>query len=270
MKIRIISVFLLCIALSFSCKKEDYLAMGNTESLLLSQILIDKTPSFEYTYNSTKLINEEKSKFAYTINHYNDRNQLVTTEYYANFDILSNDPRVFEAAMNQKTWFAASKSDLSGTIKYEYNDKDQLTKSIFTPATGSPQSSQFTYDENDRIKQQNIFWENNRVGYIEYIYDFAGNVIVETLNTISATGVEELSTTTVYHYDQKQNPFKQISKLMTPGYNTNSNNIIKETQTIHLNAAQGGDIAETTINSYKYNTNGYPISKNGNIEYVYQ
>ena len=96
MKIKILSLCLLCFAISFSCKKDNYLKMDSTESLLLSQILIDKTPSFEYTYNSAKFINEEKSKFAYSVNHYNDLNQLVTVEYYANFDILSNNPQVAE------------------------------------------------------------------------------------------------------------------------------------------------------------------------------
>ena len=96
MKIKILSLCLFCVAISFSCKKEDYLKTDSTESLLLSQILIDKTPSFEYTYNSAKFINEEKSKFAYSVNHYNDLNQLVTAEYYANFDILNKNPYKIE------------------------------------------------------------------------------------------------------------------------------------------------------------------------------
>jgi hypothetical protein len=270
MKTKILSLCIFCVAISFSCKKDEYLKMDSADALLLSQIVIDKTPSFEYTYNSAKLINEEKSKFAYSVNHYNDLNQLTTADYYANFDILSNNPQVAEAAMNQKSWFTPTKSNLTGTIKYEYNDKGQLIKSIYTPSAGSPQSSQFSYNEDENINDQRLYWEDNLVGHIEYLYDFAGNLVEETLFTVSATGGEELNTTTVYDYDNKQNPYKLISRLMTPGINTNSNNITMETQTIHLSAAQGGDIVVVTKNSYKYNTSGYPIAKNGNFEYIYQ
>jgi hypothetical protein len=258
------------VAISFSCKKEGPFTDVNTPSLYLSQIVMDKTPSFEYTYNSAKFINEEKGRFTYTVNAYNEKNQLITTSYYTNYAILSSDPKVFEAAMNQKGWVAPSPSNLSGSIKYEYNDLDQLIKTTYTPATGSPQSSQFAYDENERINKQNLYWENTQVGYIEYSYNLNGNLVEENLYNISSAGEVELSTTTVYEHDNKPNPFKLISKLMVPGVNTNLNNVIKETQTVHMNAAQGGDIVGITESSYKYNANGYPVSKNGNVEYIYQ
>ncbi len=270
MKIKIISIFLLGAAIIFSCKKEDPFTNGNTESLFLRQIITDKTPTSEYTYSSAKFISEEKGKFAYTVNHYNDNDQLVSTEYYVNFAVLSKDQQVSEAAINQKSWVALTKSNLSGIITYAYNDKGQLIKTLYTPTTGNPQSSEFSYDENDRIGRQNLLWENSQLGYIEYTYDVDGNLTEENLYSISASGSEELSITTVYEFDGKQNPFKLISRLMIPGINTNINNVIKETQTIHLTAAQGGDFTEVTQNSYKYNTNGYPIGKNGNVEYLYQ
>ncbi len=270
MKIKIISLCLICIVISLSCQKEEDFTIGNTESLLLSQIVIDQIPSFGYTYNTEKLINEEKSKFAYTVNHYNENNQLVSTDYYANLAVLSQNPQVFEAAMNQATWVNPTASNFSGTIKYEYNVNGQLVKAIYSPANASPQSSQFSYDENERINRQNLYWEDNQVGYIRYSYDFGGNLIEESLYNISTAGGDEISTTTRYKFDKKQNPFKLTSKLMIPGIYTNRNNIIKEIQTIHLTAEQGGDIVAVTENAYKYNVNGYPIGKNGNVEYVYQ
>ena len=270
MKIRILHLCLICVVVSVSCQKEDYLDTANTESLLLSQIIVDKAPSFEYTYNSSNLINEEKSKFAFNVNHYNEKNQLVTTDYYTNFDILSNDPEVFETAMNQKYFVAATKSNLSGTINYEYSANDQLIKTIYTPALGNKQTSQFSYDGDERINKQVLYWDNNQVGYMEYSYDADGNLTEETLYSISISGGMELSASTVYEYDTKQNPFRRISRLPIPGINTNNNNITRETQTIHINAAQGGDVVETTTNSYKYNLYGYPIGRNGNVEYLYQ
>jgi antitoxin component YwqK of YwqJK toxin-antitoxin module len=98
MKIKIISLCLLTIAISFSCQEEDRLMPGITESLFLNQIIIDKTPSFEYTYNSAKFISQEKGRFTNTVNTYNEKNQLVGSDYYSNLALLSNDPKVFEAA----------------------------------------------------------------------------------------------------------------------------------------------------------------------------
>jgi hypothetical protein len=270
MKIKIISLFLLAAAITFSCKKEDAFTSGNAESLFLRQIITDKIPSSEYAYNSAKFISEEKGKFAYTVNNYNVNDQLVSTEYYVNFAILNKDPQVSETAMNQKGWVALTKANLSGTLSYEYNGQGQMMKTLYTPSTGIPQSSEFTYDENERISRQDLYWETNQLGYIEYTYDSDGNLTEENLYTISASGSAELSITSVYEFDGKQNPFKLISRLMIPGINTNNNNVIKETQTIHLNASQGGDITEVTANTYKYNTNGYPIGRNGNVEYLYQ
>jgi len=270
MKIRILSLCVVCIMMSVSCQKEDYLNTGNTQSLLLRQIIVDKAPSFEYTYNGSSLINDEKSKFAYTVYNYNERNQLATTDFYANFDILSNDPKIFEAAINQKNFVTATKSNLSGTISYEYNSNDQLIKTVYTPASGNQQTSQFSYDADERISRQNLYWGTNQVGFIEYVYDADGNLTEEALHSISISGGTELNTTTLYEFDNKHNPIKPTSRLPLPGINTNTNNITKETRTIHMNAAQGGDIVETTVNSYKYNLNGYPIGRNGNVEYLYQ
>jgi hypothetical protein len=270
MKIKIISMFLLAAAITFSCKKEDPFVNGNAESLFLRQIITDKTPSSEFMFNSAKFISEEKGKFTYTVNHYNDNDQLISSEYYVNLAVFSKDPQVSETAMSQKFWVVPTKSNLGGTITYDYNNNGQMIKSLYTPSTGSPQTSEFIYDENERIGRQNLYWENNQMGYVEYSYDIEGNLIEENLYSISASGSKELSSTTVYEFDGKQNPFKLISRLMIPGINTNINNIIKETQTIHLTAAQGGDITEVTTNSYKYNTNGYPVSRNGNVDYLYQ
>jgi hypothetical protein len=108
------------------------------------------------------------------------------------------------------------------------------------------------------------------VGYIDYLYNLNGNLVEENLYNISAEGVTEISTTTIYEHDNKPNPYKLISKLMVPGVNTNLNNVIKETKTVHMTAAQGGDIVGIIESAYKYNANGYPVSKNGNVEYLYQ
>ena len=74
----------------------------------------------------------------------------------------------------------------------------------------------------------------SETGYIDYLYDYKGNLIKEILYDISETGVAELSTTTKYLFDSKQNPYQSFKSLMIPGIYTNRNNIIKEIYTVHV------------------------------------
>ena len=271
MKFKIISFCLLFVAIFLSCKKEGPLDVGNANILLLSTVTIDNQPSFEYLYNGANLVSEEKSKVDYTIHHYNDKNQLVTSDYYVNYNILSSDLQVFGTAMNITEWVTPDNVNKGGTFKYEYNDNGQLIKTTFSrTSSGSSEYSEFSYDVNNRISIQTLYWENNETGYIEYSYDAKGNLIKEILYNVSATGVAELSTTTLYEFDNEQNPYKSFGGLMTPGIRTNRNNIIKETNMIYLNADKVADKAQITQTSYTYNGTGYPISKNGNTQYLYK
>ena len=56
---------------------------------------------------------------------------------------------------------------------------------------------------------------------------------------------------------------------MKPGLYSNTNNIIKETYTLHFEVDDDIEAVQITENSYEYNEEGYPIRKNGNTEYVY-
>jgi hypothetical protein len=73
-----------------------------------------------------------------------------------------------------------------------------------------------------------------------------------------------------YVFDNELNPYKATSRLMLPGITTNQNNIIKETYTIHLSANQGSDNVQAAETKYEYNGLGYPITRNGNIKYIYK
>lgn len=270
MKLKIISICLFFVAVFLSCKKEDFLIDSNTSvSNLLSQVKTDNQPSIAYSYNVSNIVSEEKSKYDFTSYRYNDKNLLVTADYYTNYNILSSDLQVVETCLNMKDWFTADNANKGGSINYEYNDKQQLVKSVYSTPSGSYQFSEFSYGTNDRITRQLLYWEDTKTGYIDYSFDDKGNLIEENLYYLSTAGVAELITTTRYEFDNQQNPYKSVSRLMTPGINTNINNITKETCTIHLNASQGADKVEVTENSYKYNSSGFPISKNGNIEYIY-
>jgi hypothetical protein len=107
-------------------------------------------------------------------------------------------------------------------------------------------------------------------GYIEYSYDGKGNLTKEILYDQSGSGVAEPSTTTKYVFDNKQNPYKTFKSLMIPGINTNRNNVTKEIYIVHVRAGLGTEKVQATENSYEYNINGYPVSKNGNLQYIYE
>jgi hypothetical protein len=275
MKLKIIIVSLLLVTAFYSCKKDDPVTdvTGNvpvkTILPVLSQVMSDNQATFIYVYNSSKLISEEKSKFYFTINQYNTKNQLISTDYYSNSNILSADLQVVQAAMDQQEWVTPDSPNKGGTITYDYNANGQLTKSTYTPVVGSSQYSEFTYDSYNKIYKQTLFWGDAQTGYIEYSYDGKGNLVKEDLYNLTATGTAELITTTAYEFDNQLNPYKLVSRLMTPGINTNLNNIIKETFTIHGQSATGSDNVQVTQSTYIYNANGYPVSKNGNVTYIY-
>jgi hypothetical protein len=90
------------------------------------------------------------------------------------------------------------------------------------------------------------------------------------LYSVTSAGIPELSTTTQYEFDNNKNSFRSFYKLMIPGINTNSNNIIKETLTIHFIAEQLPDKVQITATSYTYDSRGYPIRKNSTDEFIYE
>jgi YD repeat-containing protein len=277
MKIKIITICFFLVLMIISCKKEDLsngLSNGNpTPSYvaIVSKVLTDNLCSSEYVYNDSNLVVQEKTKYDFTTHHYNSKGQLATTDYYGNDDILSSDLQVFQTAINKVDWVTPANGKKGGTITYTYDNSGKLTKSTnLTPSSSTTEYSDFTYNSSNKISRQTMYWGSSATGYIDYSYDGSGNLVKEMLYNIPATGVAELITTTVYAFDNNSNPFRYTGKLPIPGINTNANNIVKVTYTIHVTPDQGGDKVQISQTTYQYNGMGYPISKNGNITYSYK
>lgn len=271
MKLKIISSCLLIILILLSCRRENLVIAEKTDGPLLSKVQIADLPFYEYAYNGENLVSEEKSKYYYTVHQYNDMNQVLGTDYYTDNALLSNDQKIIENALTRKGLINSANSEKGATLKYEYNIDGKLTNTTFSRSSNSnPEYSEFSYDADGRIGKQTLFWDNKILGYIDYLYDGRGNLIKETLYSITSDGLPELSTTTQYEFDNNQNPLRSFYRLMTPGINTNRNNIVKETFTIHFKADQGPDKVQTTVTSYTYDSRGYPISKNDTIKYLYE
>lgn len=276
MRLKITFFCLLFVTIFFSCKKEDLsngLSSGNNPAgtiPVLSKVLIDNQSAYEYVFNDSSLLTTEKSKFNLNLNHYNALGQLASTDYYGNDAVLSSDAQVFQAAISSTDWVTSATGVKGGTLSYIYNDQAQLIKTSYSrPTSTVSEYSQFTYS-NGKINRQSMYWDNAATGYIDYSYDDKGNLVKEMLYNLPASGVAELITTTQYEFDSKLNPYKLYSKSLIPGITTNQNNIIKVTYTIKINPAQGSDKVQITQDSYTYNTQGYPVTKNTNTTYIYK
>src|SRR4030043_875918 len=121
----------------FSCEKDKQLIIENTDIPLISKVLIGGEIYKKYSYNDANLISEEKSKFHYTKHIYNDRNQLITSDFYWDNSMASSDSRVIEAAMNRKEWVNPDNTPKSISHVLEYNRMKHIIRKSFIRPSGN-------------------------------------------------------------------------------------------------------------------------------------
>jgi hypothetical protein len=236
---------------------------------LISRILIEGEVHKEFTYNSSFLLNEEKSKFFYTKHTYSNDGHLKESEFYLDPGIFSSSSYVVEQTMSRKEWVNPGNSEKSLTQKFDYDEEGNLArKTYIRPSADNTEYSVFTW-EDGRIIKETMYYDNKVSGYMDYQYDAAGNMIKKDKYRNLEDGSVEHSTTTEYEFDNMKNPFRAFRQLLTPGVNTNTNNITKETYTIHFEVDAFIEKVQVTENSYQYNRRGYPVRVNGEAEYIY-
>jgi len=265
-----IALVLFSVIIFTSCEKEGQVTIKKSDIPLISKVLINGETYMEYTYNEANLVTEEKSKFHYTMHSYNDINLLLRSDFFWDMSLASSNGSVIEAAMNRKEWVNPFNTPLSfsHSLKYKSNG-ELLRKSFFSPSDSKSQYNEYTY-ENNRISRQTMYWHNAISCYIDYEYDKRGNLIKESKYHVSAGGSVELSTTTEYEFDDMHNPYLAFKCLLSPGRYTNPNNITKETYTLHFEVDKWIQKVQVTINTYEYNSKGYPTKVNGEVEYIYK
>ncbi|HEY3388575.1 MAG TPA: hypothetical protein VGK38_03315 [Prolixibacteraceae bacterium] len=262
-------ILFLLLALFAACKKDKPLIIENPGNPLLSKLMYGPELATEYTWNNYYLISEEKSKFFYTRHNYNSQNQLISSDYYVNPSIYSSDMSVVQAGMNRAEWVNPDNTAKEMYKTYEYNQNGQLIKCTINRLNTSYQSySIFEYNSSGQISKETWFAENKAYGNNEFTYNEAGNLILKRHNDISADGSIKLSTTTEYVFDNKKNPYL-LFKMQIPGLYTNQNNIIKETYTLFFEVDPSIDKIQILETNYDYNDGGYPVKKNGDIEFIY-
>jgi len=263
-----ISLVILLFAGFSSCNKEST-EIDFSGRDLISRIMTDGEVYKEYTYDRSFLLNEEKSKFFYTKHNYNKDGQLTESEFYLDPGIFSSSSYVLEQTMSRKEWVNPGNSEKSLTQKFDYDEFGNLArKTYIRPSADNTDYSVFTW-EDGRIIKETMYYNARISGYINYYYDGAGNMVKKDKYLVPSDGSEELRTTTDYEFDNMKNPFRAFKELLTPGVNTNANNITKETYTIHFEVDAFIEKVQVTENSYQYNRRGYPVRVNGEAEYIY-
>ncbi len=95
---------------------------------------------------------------------------------------MSSDIKTIETTLSQSDLVTSENSSKGGSITYEYNSSGQLAKAVFNRVqSANSEYSVFSYDENNRINKQILYWNSEETGYIDYSYDGKGNLIKEIL-----------------------------------------------------------------------------------------
>ncbi len=262
MRLKLIFLFFFGIAVLHSCDKERecILPVENQDMPLLTKEIYSDELFNEYTYTDENLLKERKSKWSYTVYHYNEDHQLVSYDFYYDLRIASSDWATAQAALNRTDWVTPENTELSGSGTYFYSKNGQLEKiQVTNQPNGTNNLTTFDYDANGRIGKKTFWSDNLPVGFIEYAYDEQGNLVLETRYYLS-NGASRISSTTEYVYDDQKNPYKAFQRLLLPGENTNENNIIKQTVTFYEDIP-GVEKVQVTESDYQYNSQGYPVAK---------
>ena len=255
-------IFLICL---FSWGRNDNINAQNTIDLKLIKVISDSITFYEYSYNNTNLISEEKSKLRYTKYNYNDTDQLISVDCYEDPALYSSSSVVIEASRKREEWTNPNNTEKSYSIIYEYDAAGQLIKS-----TNYLGYSIYSYDKNNRISSLTFYHDDKISNYIDFEYDKKGNLTKRNKFQVSESGEKALINKALFKFDSKHNPYKAFNNLMIPGKYTNQNNIVMTTST-NYHLIEGMEDKKNTIKtSFQYNVYGYPITKDINIKYMYE
>jgi hypothetical protein len=253
-----------------SCRKEDAESKAENIGLPLIIKIIHSNDRFnqEYAYNRANLVAEEKSLYSFVKHYYNSDNSLAKTEIYFDERLASSDWETAQAAMNRTEWVTPENTPLTFSQTFIYSD-ERLSRVNETRRNGYKGYSVFDYDEAGRISRQSYYYEERVSSYSDFLYDDKGNLIKMSRYWVSVIGKATLSFTREYTFDNYFNPFKVFIRLQLPGVNTNENNIVKETYNYYSDSDGSLVSTSSTDYSYLYNSLGYPIIRDGSIQYEY-
>jgi len=149
---------------------------------------------------------------------------------------------------------------ISQVSEFEYDDSLRLArKLLYNINSGNLQLSgwqTYDYEDNKIIKLNSFNAQGELILYNVYTYDENDNIISDSFYTnFSGIKLERMMTC---EFDNKNNPYRVFEHEGTPGKFTNRNNITSET---YINYGYN-EPPITKLNSYEYNTLGYPVKIN--------
>ena len=106
--------------------------------------------------------------------------------------------------------------------------------------------------------------------HFDFKYDKKGNLIKRNTFQVSETGEAQLINKTQFEFDNKHNPYRAFHNLMIPGKYSNPNNIVKTTSANYYLVENMDDDVSTVNTSFEYNDHAYPVTVNGELEYIYK
>lgn len=120
--------------------------------------------------------------------------------------------------------------------------------------------SVFEYNAGFLIKQTRFLEDGTPLGYTDYNYDVAGNIILSESYNRNNAGEMQLTQKVTYEHDQKNNPYLTVYlSVENIPFSINKNNIVRATATNYTQSAQG--IANSSNTSYQeYNPQQLPLS----------
>jgi hypothetical protein len=172
--------------------------------------------------------------------------------------------------MKRTEWVSPANTEKDSYFTFEYDKSGRLEKRTINRTNSDNNSFDvFSYNQDGRIERRTSFYENKVSVYDVFNYDERGNLTEQKRFFMSEKGTPNLQTSTEYEFDDKNNPYLTFRSLKVPGKNTNPNNIVKETYTLHFEVDEFVEPVQVTEYTYEYNTNGYPVKRSDGFEYIY-
>lgn len=269
MRIKIIPV-LFSLSLFISCDKDNFevVPADNQNIPLISKMYYQDKLVHEWVYNEDNLVVESKGKWSYRSYTWDRDHKLLSYDMYDDLGMASSNWETAQQSMNRTEWVTPENTEINGRANYFYT-KNKLSKIEVTRLPGGAKSSTtYEYDDKGRISKKIYYYDNTQSSFTEFHYDAYGNLVTEIKKEI-IDGVPVMMVSTEYEFDDKNNPYIAFKRLLQPGENTNKNNILRRVQTLHFDAPMAQKIMET-VNTYEYNSEGYPVKKDSlyTLEYL--
>jgi hypothetical protein len=262
-------IFILLTAISIiSCEEKTFNDLTG-EGTLLKEVVVEGEIIYKYTYNDANLVKEEKNKFHYTEHKYNNKNQLIQSDYYWDERIASSNLSTLQEALDRNDWVTPENTERDLYTTFEYDSNGQLKRStIHRLNSNDSEYSTYVYADG-KIEKQISYYNNQQTSLKNYYYDQYDNLLKVEKFIFTDDVQPVLSSSNEYYFDKKNNAYLSFNLLIIPGVHTNKNNVIKEDYTIYSMTDGSVENVQTNEYTYTYNAKDFPEQRSDGTKYTY-